>query len=78
MKVVAKMKNRRVIVQKIGEDRNLIVLKRLTTESGKPCDYLHVKGKVMVTRVAITDASLFALHACIGEMLKNLNNVENV
>ena len=76
MKVVAKIKNRRIIVEQVGEDRNLLTFKRLTTD-GRPTTFeSHQNGKIKITNLIISDIAMFTLHAALGKMLKNLNNVE--
>jgi hypothetical protein len=76
MKVVAKIKNRRIIVEQVGEDRNLITFKNLTTDGGATTYEVHKGGKIKITNLIISDIAMFTLHAALGKMLKNLNNVE--
>ena len=76
MKVVAKIKNRRIIVEQVGEDRNLITFKNLTTDGGATTYEVHKGGKIKITNIVLTDLAVFALYHALGKMLKDVNNVE--
>jgi hypothetical protein len=67
--------NKQISVHKQGNDRNEIVFVRMAknkTDLETPsCQFETIKGKVCVTRLALSNEGLEALHIAISQYLQN-------
>ena len=67
--------NKQILLHKQTEDRNKIVFVRMAenkTDLEIPsCDFEIIKGKVCITRIALSNEGLEALHIAISSFLQN-------